>query len=89
MSSGFVNETAEIGEQIRENLPNDIWQFQQTNLHSGTWSRISVRSDSPFDDTYPSFLPNIVSADSEGIARIITGRLTTGVNRTAIIRYKE
>ena len=108
MSSAYVSEVAEASfweislfeQTLPHDLTNDIWQFEQTNLHNGTWTQISVRSDSPFYGTNPDYLPPIVSSDSEGIARIITGKFEIewfqifsfgegGTNRYAIIRYEE
>ena len=56
-----------------------IWQFEQTGPNKGTWNRTSVRHDKGFYCNYKKqsnrYIPRLVSADSEGIARIIPGTL--------------
>ena len=71
---------------ILEWFGQNLWQMEKIGPHAGNWSRISGRLASPpFSTSYiqetPSGytsqkdLPRIVSADSEGIARIIPSKV--------------
>ena len=74
-----------------------LWQFEPTGRHSGTWSPISVKPDSllyvntdwdKLKRTQWDF-PRLVSADQEGIARIISQKFNTKQHEEALLMYGE
>ena len=77
----------------------EIWQFEAFRPHNGNWSRISVGTDRPFyvnsHDNYLQNsqqwnLPTSVSADSKGVARIISPGFTGWYDQSGIVlRYEE
>ena len=81
---------------IAEGLDKYIWQFEQTDLHSGNWSRVSVKPDIPFYGMLyftigknPWNLPHFASADSKGIARIMSRKFSTEEEEDKLLRYEE
>ena len=63
---------------ISEGFGQNIWQMEEVGPHAGKWSRISgemARNGYALD--IQSNLPRVVSADSDGIARIIPSLFTT------------
>ena len=75
-----------------EGLPTpgqELWHMEEIGPHTGRWSQISGKIASPpFRTKYKQGyseqwdLHRLVSADSEGIARIIPSRFWTGRNFT-------
>ena len=63
---------------LSERYGQDLWQFEETGPHAGNWSRVVGEMNNMFKTTCwktaQSELPRLVSADSNGRARIICSR---------------